>query len=54
MEPLSHSGKSLLSGMSVKPSAVTQKELDVFLKRGGEIKIVKTRKVKRHFNQEVS
>ncbi len=48
MEPLSHSGKSMLSGMSTKPSAVTPKELKSFLKNGGEIKVIKARKVKRH------
>ncbi len=48
MEPLSHSGKSLLSGMSVKPSAVSDKEMKVFLKNGGEIKVLKSRKVRRH------
>ena len=38
----------MLSGMNPKPSAVSQKELDEFLKRGGEIKVLKSRKVVRH------
>ena len=38
----------MLSGMSVKPSAVTPKELKKFLKGGGSITVLKSRKVKRH------
>ena len=48
MNALSHSGKSMLSGMNVKPSTVTQAEIDAFVSAGGEIKVVKSRKVKRH------
>ena len=48
IKPLSHSGKSMLSGMTPKPSAVTDKEMKVFLANGGEIKVIKSRKVRRH------
>jgi hypothetical protein len=48
MNELSHSGKSMLSGMNVKPSAVTQAEIDAFVAAGNEIKMIKARKVKRH------
>ena len=41
---LSHSGREMLSGMSTKPSAVTDKEMKRFLKAGGEIKVIKPRK----------
>ena len=34
--------------MNVKPSAVSQKELNAFLKRGGKIEVLKSRKVVRH------
>jgi hypothetical protein len=47
-DSLSHSGKEMLSGMSVKPSAVTDKEMKKFLKAGGEIKVIKPRKVRSH------
>ena len=36
-QPLSHSGKSMLSGMNTKPTAVTQAEVDAFIANGGEI-----------------
>ena len=48
IKPLSHSGKSMLSGMTAKPSAVTDKEMKVYLANGGEIKVIKSRKVRRH------
>ena len=34
--------------MNVKPSAVSQKQIDAFLKSGGVIKVLKSRKVVRH------
>ena len=34
--------------MNVKPSAVSQKELKAFLKRGGKIEVLKSRKIVRH------
>ena len=46
--PLSHSGREMLSGMSTKPSSVTPKEIKKFLKGGGEIKVLKARKTRRH------
>ena len=46
--PLSHSGKSMLSGMNVKPASVTEEEVQAFLDAGNEIKVLKSRKVKRH------
>ena len=47
-QPLSHSGKSMLSGMNVKPSAVTQAEVDEFLANGGEIKRIASKKYRKH------
>ena len=38
----------MLSGMSVKPSSVTTKELDAFIKAGGSINLIKSRKVIRN------
>ena len=38
----------MLSGMSVKPSSITPKELDAFIKAGGSINVIKSRKVLRH------
>jgi len=48
MNELSHSGKSMLSGMNVKPSAVTEAEIDAFVAAGGQVKVIKSRKAKRH------
>ena len=47
-DPLTHSGNEMLSGMSTKPSAVTDEEMKKFLKDGGEIKVIKPRKVRKH------
>ena len=47
-DTLSHSGKMMLSGMNVKPSAVTQAEIDAFLAKGGEIKQIKSKAVRKH------
>ena len=54
MNDLSHSGKSMLSGMNVKPSAVTADEIAAFKKAGGTVQILKPRKVKRHYNRTKS
>jgi len=48
IKPLSHSGKSLLSGMTAKPASVTEAEVQAFLDNGGEIKQIKPRKVRKH------
>ena len=47
-QPLSHSGKSMLSGMNTKPSAVTQAEVDAFIANGGEIKQIAPKKYRKH------
>ena len=47
-DSLSHTGREMLSGMNVKPSAVTQAEVDAFLANGGEIKQIKSRKTRKH------
>ena len=47
-DPLSHTGNEMLSGMSTKPSSVTEAEVQAFLDKGGEIKIIKPRKVRKH------
>ena len=47
-DPLSHSGKMMLSGMNVKPASVTEAEVQAFLDRGGEIKQIKSRKTRKH------
>ena len=47
-DTLSHSGKEMLSGMNVKPASVTEAEVQAFLDAGNEIKVIKTRSVKRH------
>jgi len=47
-DDLTHSGKMMLSGMNVKPSAVTQAEIDAFLANGGEIKKIKSKKCRKH------
>ena len=47
-DPLSHSGKMMLSGMNVKPASVTEAEVQAFLDNGGEIKQIKPRKVRKH------
>ena len=54
IKPLSHSGKSMLSGMTPKPSAVTDKEMKVFLGNGGAIKVIKPRRFVRHFTKSKS
>ena len=48
MNELSHSGKSMLSGMNVKPSAVTEKEIEAFLAAGGSITVCKPKRVRKH------
>ena len=47
-DPLTHSGKMMLSGMTAKPSAVTEAEVQAFLDSGGEIKQIKSRKTRKH------
>ena len=47
-DPLSHSGKMMLSGMTAKPASVTEAELQAFLDSGGEIKKIKSRKTRKH------
>ena len=47
-DTITHSGKSMLSGINVKPSAVTQAEIDAFLAKGGEIKQIKPKAVRKH------
>lgn len=54
MNDLSHSGKSMLSGMSVKPSAVSAEQIAAFEEAGGTVQILKPRKVKRHWNRTKS
>ena len=46
-DPLSHTGNEMLSGMSTKPSAVTDKDMKKFLKAGGKVQIIKPR-ARRH------
>ena len=38
----------MLSGMTPKPSAVSEAEIAEFVKNGGVIKIIKSRKVRKH------
>ena len=47
-DPLSHSGKMMLSGMTAKPASVTEAEVQAFLDSGGEIKKIKSRKTRKH------
>ena len=47
-DSLSHSGREMLSGMSTKPSAVTPKEIEKFLKDGGVIQQIKPRTIRKH------
>ena len=47
-DPLSHSGKSMLSGMTAKPAAVSEAEIQAFLDSGGEIQMIKARKTRKH------
>ena len=47
-DPLSHTGNEMLSGMSTKPASVTEAEVQAFLDNGGEIKQIKSRKVRKH------
>ena len=47
-DPLSHTGNEMLSGMSTKPSAVTDKDMKKFLKAGGKVQIIKPRKGRSH------
>ena len=47
-DPLSHSGKMMLSGMTAKPASVTEAEVQAFLDSGGEIKQIKSRKTRKH------
>ena len=49
-DPLSHSGKMMLSGMNVKPASVTEAEVQAFLDSGGEIKQIKSRKTRKPRN----
>ena len=53
-DPLSHSGKSMLSGMTAKSPAVSEAEIQAFLDSGGEIKQIKSRKVRKHSNRSKS
>ena len=53
-DDLTHSGKMMLSGMNVKPASVTEAEVQAFLDGGGEIKVLKSRKVKRHNSRSKS
>ena len=56
IKPLSHSGASMLSGMTAKPSTVTTygNEMKVFLGNGGAIKVIKPRRFIRHFTKSKS
>ena len=56
IKPLSHSGASMLSGMTAKPSTVTTygNEMKVFLGNGGAIKVIKPRRFVRHFTKSKS
>ena len=47
-DPLTHSGKMMLSGMTAKPASVTEAEVQAFLDSGGEIKQIKSRKTRKH------
>ena len=47
-DPLSHSGKMMLSGMTAKPASVTEAEVQAFLDSGGEIKQIKSRTTRKH------
>ena len=47
-DPLSHSGKMMLSGMTAKPASVTEAEVQAFLDNGGEIKQIKSKKTRKH------
>ena len=47
-DPLSHSGKMMLSGMTAKPASVTEAEVQAFLDSGGEIKQIKSKKTRKH------
>ena len=49
-DPLSHSGKMMLSGMTAKPASVTEAEVQAFLDSGGEIKQIKSRKTRKPRN----
>ena len=43
-DPLTHTGNEMLSGMSTKPSAVTDKDMKKFLKAGGKVQIITSKK----------
>ena len=45
-DPLTHSGKMMLSGMNVKPASVTEAEVQAFLDNGGVIKQIPPRKTR--------
>ena len=47
-DTLSHTGNSMLSGMTAKAPAVTEAEVQAFLDSGGEIKQIKSRKIRKH------
>ena len=47
-DTLSHTGNSMLSGMTAKAPAVTEAEIQAFLDSGGEIKQIKSRKTRKH------
>ena len=54
MNDLSHSGKSMLSGMNVKPSAVSAEQIAAFEEAGGTVQTLKPRNLKRHWNRTKS
>ena len=49
-DTLSHTGNSMLSGMTAKAPAVTEAEIQAFLDSGGEIKQIKSRKTRKPRN----
>ena len=53
-DPISHSGKMMLSGMTAKPASVTEAEVQAFLDSGGEIKQIKSRKTRKHTSRTKS
>ena len=53
-DPLSHSGKMMLSGMTAKPASVTEAEVQAFLDSGGEIKQIKSKKTRKHTSRTKS
>jgi hypothetical protein len=50
MKPLSHSGKSLLSGMSPRPTESLDTAVAEYLASGGTITMVPAKKVRKHSN----